>query len=182
MPGKNEFVHYGAYGVCQVEDLRPMRFGPGEPLRDYYVLRSVDQNGADIYVPADNPKLMSRMRPVLSKDEIDRLLAGVREDRLPWIEDRRQRLDAFRAILCRSDERELLLLARCLYEKSLETARGLSSTDAQILKMAEAVIFQTFAFSLRIDKQQVGGYIRRKLGRPAEPVSRPANQKRRNVP
>ena len=180
MPGKNEFVHYGAYGVCQVEDLRPMRFGPGEPLRDYYVLRSVDQNGADIYVPADNPKLMSRMRPVPTQDEIDRLLAGVREDRLPWIEDRKQRLDTFRDILCRSDERELLLLARCLYEKSLESARGLPSTDAQILKKAEAVISQTFAFSLRIDKQQVGGYIRRKLGLPAEPVSRPAHQTRRN--
>ena len=60
MPGKNDFVHYGAYGVCRVEDLRPMRFGPGEPLREYYVLRSVDQNGADIYVPADNPALTAR--------------------------------------------------------------------------------------------------------------------------
>ena len=88
--------------------------------------------------------------------------------------------ELFRDILCRSDERELLLLARCLYEKSLESARGLPSTDAQILKKAEAVISQTFAFSLHIDKQQVGGYIRRKLGLPAEPVSRPAHQTRRN--
>ena len=76
MPGKNDYVHYGAYGVCRVEDLRSMRFGPGEPLREYYVLRSVDQHGADIYVPADNAALTARMRPVLSREEIDRLLAG----------------------------------------------------------------------------------------------------------
>ena len=108
MPGKNDYVHYGAYGVCQVEDLRSIRFGPDTPRREYYVLRPVDQDGACIYVPADNPTLTGRMRPVLSRGEVDRLLASVREERLPWVEDRRQRLDAFRDILCRGDERELL--------------------------------------------------------------------------
>ena len=175
MPGKNDFVHYGAYGVCRVEDLRPMRFGPGEPLREYYVLRSVDQNGADIYVPADNPALTARMRPVLSQEEIDRLLASCREECLPWSEDRTQRLDTFRGILRRGDERELLLLARCLYQKSRETAKGLSSTDAQILKKAESMIAQAFSFSLHIGTQQVGGYIRRKLGLTAD-SSAPARQ------
>ena len=122
------------------------------------------------------------MRPVLSKDEIDRLLTDVGEDRLPWMEDRRQRLDTFRDILRRSDERELLLLVRCLYEKSREAAKGLPSTDAQVLKKAEAVLSQSFAFSLHIDKQQVGGYIRRKLGLPPEPHEPVPNQNRRNTP
>ena len=94
MPGKNDNVHYGAYGVCQVEDLRSIRFGPDTPRREYYVLRPVDQDGACIYVPTDNPTLTGRMRPVLSRGEVDRLLASVREERLPWVEDRRQRLDA----------------------------------------------------------------------------------------
>ena len=177
MPGKNDYVHYGAYGVCQVEDLRSIRFGPDTPRREYYVLRPVDQDGACIYVPADNAALTARMRPVLSREEIDRLLAGCREEQLPWTEDRKQRLDTFRDILRRGDERELLLLARCLYQKSRESERGLASTDAQILKKAEAMISQSFAFSLRIDKQQVGSYIRRKLGLPAEAREPARNQK-----
>ena len=106
MPGKSDFVHYGAYGVCQVEDICPIRFGPDLPRREYYVLKPVSQVGSSIFVPADNPKLTARMRPVLSKEEIDRLLADVGEERLPWTEDRRQRLDTFRDILRRSDERE----------------------------------------------------------------------------
>ena len=141
------------------------------------MLRSVDQNGADIYGPADNPALTARMRPVLSQEEIDRLLASCREECLPWSEDRKQRLDTFRGILRRGDERELLLLARCLYQKSRETAKGLSSTDAQILKKAESMIAQAFSFSLHIGTQQVGGYIRRKLGLTADP-SAPARQQR----
>ena len=72
MPGKYDFVHYGAYGVCQVEDIRPIRFGPDTPRREYYVLKPISQDGASIFVPADNLKLMSRMRPVLSEEEIDR--------------------------------------------------------------------------------------------------------------
>ena len=182
MPGKSDFVHYGAYGICQVEDICPIRFGPDLPRREYYVLKPVSQDGSSIFVPADNPKLTARMRPVLSKDEIDRLLTDVGEDRLPWMEDRWQRLDTFRDILRRSDERELLLLVRCLYEKSRETAKGLPSTDAQVLKKAEAVLSQSFAFSLHIDKQQVGGYIRRKLGLPPEPHEPVPNQNRRNTP
>ena len=117
------------------------------------------------------------MRPVLSEEEIDRLLATCREEHLSWTEDRKQRLDTFQEILRRSDERSLLLLVRCLYEKSRESAKGLSSTDAQILKKAEAMISQSFAFSLRIDKQQVGSYIRRKLGLPAEAREPARNQK-----
>ena len=177
MPGKHDFVHYGAYGVCQVEDIRPIRFGPDTPRREYYVLKPISQDGASIFVPADNQKLMSRMRPVLSEEEIDRLLATCREEHLSWTEDRKQRLDTFQEILRRSDERSLLLLVRCLYEKSRESAKGLFSTDAQILKKAEAMISQSFAFSLRIDKQQVGSYIRRKLGLPAEAREPARNQK-----
>ena len=63
MPGKHDFVNYGAYGVCQVEDIRPIRFGPDTPRREYYVLKPISQDGASIFVPADNQKLMSRMRP-----------------------------------------------------------------------------------------------------------------------
>ena len=39
------------------------------------------------------------------------------------------------------------------------------------------MISQSFAFSLRIDKQQVGSYIRRKLGLPAEAREPARNQK-----
>ena len=166
MPGKNEFVHYGACGVCRVEDIRPIRFGPDAPLRAYYVLHAVEQNGADIYVPADNPKLMSRMRPVPTQDEIDRLLAGVREDRLPWIEDRKVRLASFQAIVKACDLRELICLASCLYQRqrALSAAgKKLGASDENILHRTEALIENQVGFVLQVSADQVGGYIREKL-------------------
>ena len=124
-----------------------------------------------------NPQTYGNAIASAETPTLDRLLATCREEHLSWTEDRKQRLDTFQEILRRSDERSLLLLVRCLYEKSRESAKGLSSTDAQILKKAEAMISQSFAFSLRIDKQQVGSYIRRKLGLPAEPREPARNQK-----
>ena len=163
MPAIHDYICYGASGVCQVEDIRPIRFGTGAPAREDYVLQPVGQESASIYVPADNRSLTDRMRPVLTKDEIDQLLVSVQGECLPWVEDRKQRLDVFRGILSRGDERELLLLARCLYQKSQKRANGLPSMEAQILKKAESMIAQGFAFSLHMEPQQVGDYIRRKL-------------------
>ena len=181
MADKGSYVHYGSSGVCQVEGRKPMRFELGTPCREYYVLRPVGQESASIFVPADNPALTGRMRPVLSREEIDRLLAQVGGQRLLWTEDRNQRMDTFRDILRSGDEGELLLLIRCLLEKSRERTNGLPSMDAQVLKKAEAMIAQSFAFSLGIREDQVGDYIRKTLGLEAQAVVPPSKTNRRKT-
>ena len=83
---------------------------------------------------------------------------------LQWIDDCKQRAAMFRKILLQRDERELLLLVSCLYLKSREGSKALSASDVQILKAAEEIIEQEFSFSLKISTQQIGNYIREKLG------------------
>ena len=168
MPCKDDYVTYSTFGVCLVEDIRFIKFQPGFPGRDYYVLKPIRQDSASIFVPADNETLVARIRPVLSPEEVDRLIADVRDQSLPWIHDRKQRLDAFQGILSRGDTRELLLMARCLYLKSKESLKGLPMADMQILKKVQEMIEQEFSFSLNRSDQQVGGYIREKLGLTAE--------------
>lgn len=163
MPCINDYVNYKTQGVCKIEDLRPMKFGPDSREREYYILRPVHQESSHIFVPADNQTLIDQMRPVLSPEEIDRTIISVKDKSLIWDKDRKKRMAQFQEILSRRDERELLMLISCLYLKSKESANGLSSTDAQILKKAEHIIEQEFAFSLKISMQSVGAYIREKL-------------------
>ena len=73
-------------------------------------------------------------------------------------------------ILSRRDERELLLLILCLYFRAKENPKGISASEAAVLKKAETVIEQEFSFSLKISKQKTGSYIRTKLGLP-EPAN-----------
>lgn len=170
LPCINDYVNYKTRGVCKIEDLRPMKFGPDSREREYYILRPVHQESSQIFVPADNQTLIDQMRPVLSPEEIDRIILSVKDQSLTWEKDRKARSARFQEILSRRDERELLMLISCLYLKSKETANRLSSTDTQILKKAELIIEQEFAFSLKISMQSVGIYIRKKLDMADIPV------------
>ena len=164
MPAVNDYVNYGTQGICQIEALRSIQFHSDPSARDYYVLKPVYQKNARIYVPTDSQELLEKMRPVLSAEEIDRIIESVRDQDIPWISDRKQRTARFREILSGMDERELILMAGCLHQQSIENARGLSAGDAAILKKAETAIEQEFSFSLKMNAQGVGAYIREKLG------------------
>lgn len=164
MPRVNDYVNYSTHGICKIEDLRFIKFDSCASGHDYYVLKPIARDTSSLFVPADNPILMERMRPVLSPEEIDQIILSVKDQNLLWISDRKQRSAQFQEILRTRDERELLLLISCLYLKSTETEKGLSNTDAQVLKKAESIIDQEFSFSLKISTSSIGSYIRERLG------------------
>ena len=160
---KGDFVNYSAYGICEIADIRVMDFQTKTGAQKYYVLRSISQESAVVYLPVDNPKTKERIRPVLSPQEIDGILRSVKDQRMLWVSDRKQRLAQFQEILSRRDARELLLLASCLYLQSKESEKGLSSGEQDILRRAESLIEQEFAFSLKINPSNIGEYIQEKL-------------------
>lgn len=164
MPHINDYVIYSTHGVCKIEDLRFIKFDSCTSGHDYYILKPIARNTSSLFVPADNPALVARMRPVLSKEEIDHIILSVKDQNLLWIDDPKQRSARFQEILRIRDERELLLMISCLYLKSIGTEKGLSNTDAQVLKKAESIIDQEFAFSLKISTSSIKHYLREKLG------------------
>lgn len=163
MPAVNEYVNYSTYGICRIEEIKPVKFDYGPKSRVYYILKPVHQDNSCIYVPVENLTLVEKMRPVLTPQEIDRVILSVKDQDMSWISDRKKRSERFQEILKRRDERELLLLISCLYLKSRESKKGLASSDARILKQAESIIEQEFAFSLKISTQNIGSYIRKIL-------------------
>lgn len=167
MPNINDYVNYGTQGICKIEDIRPMKFSFDSCERNYYILKPVHQENACIFVPAENQKLIEQMRPILSPEDIDRIILSAKKQKKSWTNDRKKRASKFQDILSRRDECELLQLASCLYLKSMDSAKGLCSSDVQILKKVEAIIAQEFSFSLNISPQEVGTYIRGKLDIPA---------------
>ena len=160
---KGDYVNYSTQGICEIEDVHLIKFNSDSQARKYYILKPIHQKNACIYVPIDNQKLLRQMRPILSSDEIDKTILSVRNSEIPWTKDRKQRTSEFQAILSRRDEKELLQLASCLYLKSKDGTKGLCSSDSQILKKVETIIAQEFSFSLKINPQDIGTYIRQKL-------------------
>ena len=84
-----EYIIYGNYGVCQVENIGKLDIRGENRDRLYYWIRPVYGQGSKIYCPVDNQKIV--MRRVLTKEEADILLKEVDEIETLWIVDEKQR-------------------------------------------------------------------------------------------
>lgn len=158
---KGDYINYGGHGVCRIADIRRMDFGNGKGEQEYYVIEPIASGSATIYLPSGNPNVQTRMRPVLSREEIDAIILSVKNDEMPWVLDRKLRLAEFQQILSKRDTRQLLLLASCLHKRLTE--KGLPISELDILHRVEGMIEQEFSFALNISKRSIGQYIRDRL-------------------
>lgn len=156
---KGDYISYSGHGVCKISDIRAMDFGSGK--QDYYIIEPIAAGSATIYLPRDNPKALSRIRPVLTKEEIDAIISSVRDDQIPWPNDRKVRIAQFQQILSRRDTRELLMLASCLHKR--KTERGLPAGELEMLHKVEGMVEQEFSFALNLRREEIGQYIRDRL-------------------
>ena len=128
---KGDHVRYGTNGVCVVADIETMTSMDRRSIKDYYVLRPVADSGTKIFVPLDNPALLGKMHAILTPPEIDEALP-------------------------------LLQLCCCIHARRLhlsQEGKRLSGSDETILKQAERLVENEFAFSLNIPRAEVGAYI-----------------------
>ena len=165
---KEQYVVYGKIGVCRVVDRQMLAFGGAEK-EEYYVLAPWHDPRSSIYVPCGNATLMARLRPLLTKHEIDAMLAHVPDEEILWIDDRGERASFFRTILYEGDRRQIVRLVRCIYAKKREKiadGKKLSAIDETFQQECIRLVEEEFAFALDIPVSQVEAYIRERLDDP----------------
>ena len=154
------YVLYGKTGVCLVKEKTVM--GGGE----YYVLSPVSDSRSSVFVPCDNAGLMERMRPLLSREEIESLLSAADDVRLEWVDDRNERGLLCRSIIGGGDRRELIRLLCCLMRRKQErmaVGKRLSAMDENFLQECVRLVQEEFTMVLGITAGQVGSYIQERL-------------------
>ena len=164
---KGQYVVYGTNGICLVEDVRMMKFALDTEKNPYCILKPASSDSSTIYVPLNNEKLMGKLRPVMTKKEIDSLLLGMKDKEIIWDGDRRNRTERFHDILVGGVTQKLLLMIRCIYMKKRElvlVGKALSATVENTLKSAEKLVEEEFSYALHIPREEVTGYIRSLLG------------------
>ena len=162
---KGSYVIFGSNGVCRVTDIRSETMY--RKVRTYYVLESVNDPGATIYVPVDNEALLAQMRKIPDREEILKMLDALKDEIISWEPDNRLRAEQFNGILDRCGLWELLALIRTIREKRRRLAaenKKLGSSDDNALKRAEKIINGEFGFALSIPPEEVPAYIVVRLG------------------
>ena len=173
-----EKIVYGSTGVCEVENIAPMDFaGKGEK-ELYYVLHPLYQDGV-IYAPVQGTVYM---RPILSAQEVDRLIDGIPQIEASVVEERSLTTLAahYETILSTHDCRELLTLSMSLYEKkqrARQQKKKFGQIDTRFMKRTEELLFGEMAAALDIPVEKVPDYIAKRVGFP-HPVPKASGSRR----
>ena len=161
---QGSLVVYGIHGVCKIlgtEIRRVDRSGV-----EYYVLEPVKQSEDRYYVPSQNPAAVSKMRPLLSKEQLDALLTSPEVAQNAWIADENRRKQKYRELITSGDRAALLSMVKALHihkEEQAALGRRLHLCDENFLRDAENLLGGEFSLVLGIAPSEVGAYIQNKL-------------------
>ena len=157
-------IVYGIHGVCCVVDIEQRIIDRKKA--DYYVLEPVDQPGAKFYVPTHNQIAVSKLRPLLTLQELEDLLQSSETHADIWIADENRRKQRYRELINSGDRASLICMIRSLHkhkEAQLSAGRKFHLCDENFLKDAQKLLTSEFSVVLNIPPSDVRAYIESKL-------------------
>ena len=160
----NDKVLYGSSGICIVEGKMSREF-KGKTI-EYYVLKPIENMNSTVFVPVSNQDLVSRIKKLLTENEIEDMIKELSDDNLEWINHDNTRRDRFKSIIKSGNRKEIMRLIRTLYTKQLELKEGgrkMHAVDVGILKEAQKILHDEMAYVLDIESDDVAAYILSKV-------------------
>ena len=164
-----DVVVYGIHGVCHIT-AEEVRLVDRKRIR-YFVLEPDVATSAKFYIPAENPVALSKLRSIISKEELDALLSSSEIRKNCWIEDENRRKQRYRELIASGDRMALLQMIHSLRAHKRaqeELGRKFHLCDENFLRDAEKLLDAEFAFTLGIKPEDVEEYILKAMELPAE--------------
>ena len=157
-------VLYSSHGACTIAGIESMRFG--KTRGKYYVLQPVDQSDSKYYVPVDNASAVSKLSPLLSRDELMQLLHSdaVRENN--WIADESGRKQRYKELINSADRCALLNMIYCLHQQKKaqkDAGKKFHQCDENFLHDAQKLLSSEFAVVLGMEQGSVNDFILEQL-------------------
>ena len=157
-----ERVVYGIHGICSVVTIEQRIIDRKKA--DYYVLEPLDQPGSKYYVPVNNQMAVSKLRPLLTVEQLEVMLNS--PESVSWIADENQRKCKYRELINSGDRSALLGMISLLQDhkvSQLAAGRKFHLCDENFLKDAKKLLSSEICLVLGIPKQDVSAYIDSKI-------------------
>ena len=159
MFGIGEKVLYGVNGVCSVEGVTVRRIGKTDI--EYYVLKPLSLGSSTLFVPTSNAALCSKMRGLLSAEQIRSVLSDAGEGG-EWIENKSLRGDSFKGVISRGDFSELIAMIRLIRAHeatAVASGKRLHASDERLLREAEKMVSEEISIGLGVDRSEALGMV-----------------------
>lgn len=161
----NDVIIYGAQGVCKIIGTDEKTINGKK--KTYFILKPVDDKGATIFAPTDNELVLSKMRRLLTKEEIHMLIDSMQEDSTLWVDNENERKELYKSILTKGDHRQIIKMLKAIYaHKKQREAVGkrLHQSDERFFKDAEQILYNEFQYVLDLkSKDDLMDYIFQQL-------------------
>lgn len=157
----NTYVRYGGNGVFRIKEIITKKLSMRER-KQYYVLERVFGVETQITTPVDNPNL----RAIISKADVEKLIEEMPTLETNWIDDRRMRSEAFKAMLASNDVTQLASLIKTIHlrqEEKEKEKKQISDEDLATYTQAEEILAEEIALIVGIEKHEVTPYILSKV-------------------
>lgn len=148
-----QLVVYGIHGVCKIAGTEVKTVDRKKV--EYYVVEPVSQAGACFYVPSGNPVAVAKLRPILTKVELEELLSNLGDWQRIWVAEENQRKQYYRELLSSGDRRSLLCMILALQEhraRQQASGRKFHLCDENFLRDAHRLLCMEIAVVLDTDE------------------------------
>lgn len=155
-----ETVVYRKQGIYEITEIKEQKIGNIK--KEYYVLSSVYDKNATVYVPVDNDVLTAQIERMLTKDEIFAIIEKSEESSVEWIENNTERAICFDEIVKSGELFRVLSLLKLFLQRKENADKKSSRTfarDEKAFAYAMKIITEAFAYPLGLQKTEVVPYI-----------------------
>ena len=156
-------VVYGIHGVCGIVAVEQRRVD--RKTVEYFALEPLDRPGSRFYVPTGNAVALSKMRPLLSAEEMETLLHS-EPSRDVWISHEGLRKNRYKELLAYTDREALLAMIVALYAYKndlISKGKKFHMSDENFLWDAEKLLISEISYVLSMDHVKAGQYLRQSL-------------------
>lgn len=155
-----EYVIYGSHGVCKIASMEERVID--RKCVNYYVLEPKSQQGSRYMVPSENPVAMSKVRKILTREELDNLFQSDQVRQFQWITDENTRKQKYKELITGADRAALLGMIHVLHQhkkEQIEVGRKFHQCDENFLNDAQKLLREEFSLVLQINPDCVEQYV-----------------------
>lgn len=140
-----DYIIYSNHGVCRVEDIGSLDISGIDKSVECYTLQPVFSKSSTLYTPVDNDKVS--MRKVISNEEAKELIEQIPDIPVLWVENDKQREEAYKQALKDRDCLDWARIIKTLYirkQERIAQGKSLHSQMRNILVLQRIVFMENF--------------------------------------
>lgn len=155
-----QYVSCGNKGVCTVEKITTLDISGVDKEKMYYILKPCYMAASTVYVPVDSSA--TSMRPILTKEEAEELIASIPKIPMLTIQNEKFLEQDYRASMKTNRCEEWVKIIKTIYsrkQKRLQAGRKETAVDGKYFKIAEDNLYGELAIALDMQRSEVCDYI-----------------------